>query len=338
MAIEYSKLTKTQRLAAFLITVGPESAGMMMKNFASAQLELICREIAQMPVLHASVQSEALREFSTIVSNGLSSSLGGVQFAQTMLGQAKDEYEAAAILNRCAPVTTGAGGEEIRHMDGRQLFTLIKNEQPQTIAFILSCLEPKKGAELVSLLDSEVREEVLERFGSMDGASQEAMAKVAKKLNPNVDRRSPQQIAQRSGGVKACVDVLNQLNKDLRKTLITRLEERDTTLGEAIRKQLFFFKDLIRLSPPDLQRVLREVDMATIPVALKGVKADVVDAVLGALSKRAAQSVREEIEQLGPQKIKDVEVAQERVIEIVRKLEESEEISLESGDEDNVVI
>lgn len=111
MAIEYSKLTKTQRLAAFLITVGPESAGMMMKNFASAQLELICREIAQMPVLHASVQSEALREFSTIVSNGLSSSLGGVQFAQTMLGQAKDESEAAAILNRCAPVTTGAGAK-----------------------------------------------------------------------------------------------------------------------------------------------------------------------------------------------------------------------------------
>jgi flagellar motor switch protein FliG len=339
MAVEYSSLTKTQKLAAFFIALGPETAGRMMKDFPDADIEVICREIAQMPVLEARVQNEVLREFAHVVVNGVRSALGGVQFAQTMLCQSKDEYEASAIMNRCAITTTSAGPVEvIRQMESRQLLNIAKNEQPQTIAFIVSCLEPKKAADLVSNLPAELREEVVERLGSMDGASEEVISKVAKNLNRHVDRRAPQPNIQRSGGVRACVEILNALKKDLRKTLIARLEERDAELGAEIRKQSFCFEDLDRLTPADLQRVLREVDSATLPLALKGVKPEVVTAVLGAMSKRAAQSVRDEIEQLGPKKLKDVEAAQESVIKIVRKLEENEEITLDAAGEDNVLV
>jgi flagellar motor switch protein FliG len=222
MALQYSKLTKLQKLAAFLIAIGPESAGKMMKNFENAQLELICREIADMPMIDAGVQSEALREFAIIVSNGIHSSLGGVPFAQTMLGQAKNEYEATAILNRCSPVNPRGAGDEICKMDTRQLLNLVKNERPQTVAFILSCLEPKKAAELVSMLDPEVCGEVVQRLGAMDRTSQDAITKVAKNLGRYVDRQPAQQAAQKTGGVRACVELLNGLSKELRKTRVLR--------------------------------------------------------------------------------------------------------------------
>lgn len=338
MALDYSKLTKVQKIAALLITIGPDNAGKMVKSFENAELELICREIAEMPVLESSVQSAVVREFAGVVINGVAASLGGVAFAQLMLGHAKGEFAAASILNRCAPTDRSEAGDEIRQMEGAQLLNLMKTEQPQTVAFILSCMDAKKAAELVTMLPPEVREEVVERLGSMDATSHESLAKVAKNISSNVDRRAPQPSVRVSGGAKACANVLNALNKEIRKTLIGRIEERNAELGAAIRKEVFSFEDLVRLSPGDLQRVLREVDSASLPVALKGVKPDLVNAILGAMSKRAAQSVKEEIEQLGPQKLKDVEAAQGRVIQIVRKLEESEEITLDDGGGDNATV
>jgi len=331
MVLDYSKLTKVQKIAAFLITVGPENAGKVMKYFENAQLEVICREITEMPVLDLPVQREVVREFAGIVMEGLGSTFGGLAFAQTMLGNAKGEYAAAAILNRCATTTRSEAGDEIGQMDGRQLLNMVKNEQPQTVAFILSCMEAKKAAELLTMLTPEVREEVIERLGSMEATTHDSIAKVAKNLNRHVDPHAPRLKVQLSGGVRACAEVLNAMGKDIRKALIARVEERNAELGAAIRKVTFTFDDLSRLTPGDLQRVLREVDSASLPTALKTAKPELVTAILGAMSKRAAQAVREEIDQLGQLKAKDVEAAQQRVIQIVRKLEESEEITLDDG-------
>lgn len=338
MATEYTKLTKVQKIAAFLITIGPDNAGKMVKSFENAELEQICREIAVMPVLEAPVQREVIREFAGIVSNSLASSLGGVPFAQLMLGHAKGEHAAATFLNRCAVTTRSEAGDELRQMESSQLKNLTKTEHPQTIAFILSCMDAKKAADLVATLPDEVRDEVVERLGSMDSTSHESLARVVKNITSNVDTKAPAQSVRQAGGAKACAEVLNALNKDIRKALISRIEERNAPLGAAIRKEVFSFEDLIRLSPADLQRVLREVDSASLPVALKGVKPELIAAVLGAMSKRAAQAVKDEVDQLGPQKLKDVEAAQAGVIAIVRKLEESEEITLEEGGGDSATV
>jgi flagellar motor switch protein FliG len=197
-------------------------------------------------------------------------------------------------------------------------------------------MDTPKAAEVLQMLSPELREEVVERLGAMEPTSTDSIHKIASKLNSRIDRKAMQQGLHRGGGVKACADLLNALDKELRKTLLTRIEERNAALGAAIRRKVFSFEDITRLSQPDLQRVMREVDSADLPIALKTMKPPVVKAILGTMSKRAAESLKEEIEILAPPRAKDVEAAQDRIIAIVRRLEEAEEISLDGpGGEPN---
>lgn len=330
MAIEYASLNKVQKIAAFLIVIGPDAAAEVMKTFENAQLELICREMAAMPMIEAAVQEDLMKEFADVVSSGIGSITGGIGFAQLALERAKGDYAASAILNRAAPSTRTPAGDEIRQMDGRQLVNVVKSEQPQTIAFILSCMEPSKAAELVQMLPAEMREDVIERLGSMDATSGDSIGKVARNLVRHFDRKSVQQGVHQSGGVQACADILNALEKGIRKEVLSVIEQRNATLGVAIRRKVFSFDDLSRLEASDLGRVVREVDTAVLTIALKGVKPALVQAITGSMSKRAAEALMEEIEMLPQQRAKDLEAAQDKIIQVVRRLEEAEEISLDN--------
>ncbi len=335
MPIDYLRLSKVQKIAALLITIGPDAAAEVMSSFELTLLEQICREIAMMPMIETGIRVELMKEFTEVICTGLAAELGGVAFAQTVLSKAKGDYAATAILSRCAGDGPNQAGEEIRQMEGRQLVNLMKSEQPQTIAFIVSCMDTPKAAEVLQMLTPEVREDVVERLGAMEPTSTESIHKVATKLNSRIDRKAMQQGLHRGGGVKSCADILNALDKELRKTLLTKIEERNATLGAAIRRKVFSFEDITRLSTPDLQRVMREVDSADLPIALKTMKPPVVKAILGTMSKRAAETLKEEIEILPQPRTKDVEAAQDRVIAIVRRLEEAEEITLDGAPEAN---
>jgi len=331
MALEYFRLTKVQKIAALLITIGPDAAAEVMGSFELTLLEQICREIAAIPMIEAPVREELMKEFSDVIANGLAAELGGISFAQTVLSKAKGDYAATAILSRCGSDGPNQAGEEIRQMEGRQIVNLMKSEQPQTVAFVVSCMDTPKAAEVLQMLPAELREEVIERLGAMEPTSTDSIHKIASKLNSRIDRRAMQQGLHRGGGVKACADILNALDKELRKSLLTRIEERNAPLGAAIRRKVFSFEDISRISSRDLARVMREVDSADLPVALKSMKPPVVQAVLGTMSKRAAESLREEIEILAPPRQKDVEAAQDRIIAVVRRLEEAEEITIDGG-------
>lgn len=333
--MEYGKLTKVQKIAAFLITIGPEAAADVMKSFESVQLEPICREMMGMPLIPTAVQRELMNEFSGVIEEGARSTLGGLGFTHAALELAKGDYTASSILSRCEPATRTEANDEIRQMDGQQVFNLIKSEQPQTIAFVLSCMDTPKAAEIVGMLMPELREEVVERLGAMEATSRDSIHKVAKNLNQHIDRRAMQQGLNRSGGVKACAEILNAMDKEMRKVLLTKVEERNAPLGAAIRKMVFSFEDIGRLSTADLQRVLREVDASILPLALKSAKPSITTAMLAAMSKRAGQGLAEEIEMLGQQKPKEVEAAQAKIIEVVRKLEETEEITIDGGGDEN---
>ncbi len=335
MPLDYARLTKNQKIAAFLIAIGPDAAAEVMSSFDNAQLEIITREIAAQPMIDSALREQVMKEFSGVISKGVQAVLGGVAFAQAALGKAKGEYAAAAILSRCEPEGPGAAGEEIQQMEGRQVLNLMKSEQPQTIAFIVSCMDTAKGAELVEMLAPEMREEVIERLGAMQPTSRENIHKIVANLNRRLDRRAAQQGLHRGGGVKACADLLNALDKEMRKTLLTKVEERDAALGAAIRKKVFSFEDLARLAAADLGRVMREVDAADLSLALKMAKPNVKQAVMKTMSKRAAAGLEEEIDMLGAARAKDVEAAQDRIIQIVRRLEEAEEITLDGGVEEN---
>jgi len=333
--MDYAKLTKPQKIAAFLIVIGPDAAAEVMRQFDDAQLETICREMTEFHVVDYGIRRSVLQEFSGVVSTGAAAVLGGAEYAQVALEKAKGDYTASMILDRAAPASRVVeGGEDIRQMEARQIVNLVKSEQPQTIAFILSHLDIPKAGEIILLLPSEMREEVVERLGSMEETSRDIVNKIAKNLSRHLEKKSSQQALHRSGGIASAADLLNYLDKSTRKTLLASLEERNATLGAAIRKKLFSFEDLVRLAPTDLQRVVREVDSGDLAVALKTAKEDLVTAVLASISKRAAEGLKDDIAMLGALKAKDIEAAQDKVIQVVRKLEEAEEITLDTGGDD----
>ncbi len=331
MPLEYIKLSKAQKIAALLITIGPDAAAEVLGSFELTLLEQICREIAAMPMIDANLREELMKEFTDVICTGLDAELGGVSFAQNVLSKAKGDFAATAILSRCGSDGPNQAGEEIRQMDGRQLVNLLKTEQPQTVAFVVSCMDTTKAAEVLRMLPELLREQVVERLGEMEPTSTDSIHKIASKLNSRIDRRAMQQGLHRGGGVKTCAEILNALDKELRKTLLTKIEERNAPLGAAIRRKVFSFEDIVRISSKDLARVMREVDSADLPTALKSMKPPVIAAILGTMSKRAAETLKEEIELLSPPRQKDVEAAQDRIIAIVRRLEEAEEITIDGG-------
>jgi flagellar motor switch protein FliG len=333
--IDYSKLSRQQKLAVFLISIGPESAAEVLRQFDDPEVELLCREMSQLPMVSAPVQEQAMEEFSSVVTHSTSSALGGLDYAQRTLSIAKGDYKASSILGRVGPVGTSVDVvQDISEMEGRQIFNLIKHEQPQTISFVLSYLDSAKAAEVFGLLSIELREEVIERLGTIESTSLDLVGKIVRSLGKHFDSKV-QPSFHHSGGVRSVADLLNQLEKDVSKNMLARLEERNAGLGEAVRKKMFSFEDLGRLMNADLQRILREVDSSNLAVAMKSASEALREKFYGAISKRAAESLREEIDFLGPVRLKDVEIAQDAIIQVVRRLEEEGEITIESDNPEN---
>ena len=328
--IDFSKLNRQQKLAVFLVVIGPEAAANILKQFDDPEIETLCREMSALSIIPETVQRQALEEFAGVVAQSAGSALGGLAYAQRTLEIAKGDYKASAIIGRVGPVGTSVEViQEISEMEGRQIFNLVKHEQPQTISFILSYLDGQKAAEVFGLLGPELREEVIERLGTIESTSLELVGKIARNLGKHFDSKT-RPAFHRSGGVRAVADLLNQLEKDMSKNLLARLEERNAQLGEAIRKKLFSFEDLGRLQSADLQRVLREVDSSNLATSMKSASEGLREKIFAAISKRAAESLKEEIEMLGPVRLKNVEAAQDAIIQVVRRLEEEGQISLES--------
>jgi len=329
--IDYAKLNRQQKLAIFLISIGPEASASVLKQFDDVEIESLCREMAAFPMVSESVQKLALDEFAGVVASSVQSATGGIGFVQKTLELAKGDHRASAIIGRVGPVvgTSIEVIKDISEMEGRQIFNLIKHEQPQTISFVLSYLEPAKSAEVFPLLSPDLREEVLERLGTIESTSIDLVNKIARSLGKHFDTKT-RPTFHHSGGVRAVASLLNSLEKDLSKTLLGRLEERNAALSAAIRKKLFSFEDLNRLQSADLQRILREIDSGNLAIAMKSASEPLRNKVYAGLSKRAAESLKEEIEMLGPVRLKDVEAAQDLIIQAVRRLEEEGQISIDS--------
>lgn len=337
--LDYTKLTKIQKLAVFLIVVGPESAAEILRHFDDTDLEQICREMGQISVVTDVIKTAALEEFTPLVGDSLGCTLGGLDFARRTLEIARGEYKAGLMLNKVGaePVTATSNElmSDIAEMEGRQIFNLLKDEQPQTIAYLLSYLSSAKSAEVFKLIPAEQREEVVERLGTIESTPRDLVAKIVRNLSRHVAGKSNQAFHV-SGGVRAVADLLNSLDKETSKTLLGRIEERNAVLGSAVRRKMFSFDDIRQLQPSDLQRVMREVDSSHLAVAMKSAAESLRDSIYAAISKRAAESLRDEIAMLGPVRLKDVETAQDAIIQVVRRLEEEGAITVGDGSSDMV--
>jgi len=330
-AEDYEKMTRAQKLATFLVVIGPEAAAHVLKQFEDEAIEAICKEMTSLSSIDEDLQKQAIEDFSSVILSSYSSLLGGPLYTRKALEIAKGDFKATSILERIAPSGNSAEViKEIEQMEPRQIFNMIKTEQSQTIAFVLSYLERDKASPILGMFNQEMREEVIERLGMMEPTSLELINKVANSLSANLDTKQKTTM-NKSGGIRMVADLLNSLEKEDAKAILANIEERNPTLGAEIRKRMFSFDDLARLDLADLQRIMREVDSGDLTVALKSATELLRDALLQAVSKRAAETLLEELEMMGPVKLTEVEAAQERVIQVVRRLEEQEEISLDGG-------
>ena len=324
-------MTKIQKLAALLVMVGNESASHLMKHLNEHELDAVASEMAKLTFIPQDVQREILKEFSSVAVAASTAILGGVSYTQNTLERSVGLFRATNIIGRVSPTRTPvAAMQQIVDMEPRQIFNLVKFEQAQTIALVMSYLGPQKSGQLLVLLRPEIREQVVERLATLAPTPIEVVEKLVEVLNRKVGTKHTRALNQ-TGGLKMAAEMLNSLDKNVSKALLISLEERNAELGAGIRQKMFTFEDLTLLDPPSMQKVLREIDMRDLAVSLKSASEKLKTALLSCISKRAAETVNEEMGFMGALKAKDIEAAQQRIIEVVRRLESEGEIEIDSG-------
>jgi flagellar motor switch protein FliG len=333
----YRRMSRIQKLALLMIALGPQASATLLKRFEPKDSENICKEIGNFPIVDQELQDCVLDEFSEIIESSVSSNLGGMAFAQKTLELAHGDYRANNMMNRIAPVRESLDFmDDVNEMESGQIYNVLRFEQPQTIAFVLANVDSDKSSEVLLMMAPHIQEQVIERIGSMETTPAEQVQLVADTLGQRMSKKE-QSPRVKTGGVKAAADLLNWFGKDDGKELLKNLEKRNPKLGSSIRQRMFRFEDLVRLSPGDVGKVVKEVDQDDLIVALKNAPHELKKLIYTTMSKRAVEALEEQLEFLGPKRLSEVEAAQDRVIQVVRELEEDEEIILDTGGGDVVV-
>jgi flagellar motor switch protein FliG len=326
---DFSQFTNTQKLAGLLLILDPENATHIMKQLDPRDLETVSSEMAKFRTISRELQSAILAEFSGVAVDAVSAISVRTESVQQLLEKSVGMFRASDIMGRLQPTRTPASAmERILEMDARHIFNQLRYERPQTIAIIASYLTPEKCSELLSLMPGEQRDLVIERLASMAPTSVEVVENIVEVLHRKFASNRVRALNQ-TGGAKAAAQVLNALPKPLSKSILDSIKERNPELSQAVLQKMFTFDDLERLDAKVLQKILQTVESRTLTVALKGAGEKVSQKLLSCLSKRAAESVREEISFLGAIRAKEIEAAQTQIIEVVRQLESEGEIDFE---------
>ena len=330
-AAENGELNKTHQLAALLVMLGTDSASAILKQFQPREVEAISREMIRFNLISRETQASDLEEFSDVAISASTCVTAGVDYTRNTLEKAMGTFKAGDMMGRLQPNRAPGGAmQSISEMDPRHLFNLVRDEQMQTIAFVISYLAPDKASVLLSLLREDQRDQVIERLASLAPSPIEDAEKVVEVFNAKLGVKQTRALTQ-SGGITPAADILNAMDKTVSRSLLELIEGRNAELCQAIRKKMFTFEDLIRLQPAHIQRILRETDMKDLTYALKKTSEPLKKLMLGNISRRAAETVNEEMANLGTVKLKEVEAAQFRIIDAVRKLEAEGEIELGDG-------
>ena len=328
---ENGALNKTQKLAALLVILGTESAAAILKQFQPKEVEAISREMVRFNLISRDLQGQILEEFSEVAVSASTCISAGIDYTRLALEKALGTFKASDMIGRLIPNRAPGGAmQSIAEMDPRHIFNLVRDEQIQTIAFVLSYLSPEKAAQLLNLLREDQRDQVIERLASLAPSPIEVAEKVVEVFNAKLGVKQTRALTQ-SGGITPAADILNAMDKTVSRTMLDLIEGRNAELCQAIRKKMFTFEDLLRLQPAHIQRILRETDMKDLTYALKKASEPLKKLMLSNISRRAAETVNEEMAALGAVKLKEVEAAQFRIIDAVRKLEAEGEIELGEG-------
>ena len=333
---DYKSLTGRQKAAIFLVAFGSDVSSEVMKHLREDEVETLTFEIARLETIDAEFKDQVLEEFQEMMTAQNFITSGGIDYARELLEKSLGSQKAIDIINRLTSSLQVRPFDFIRRTDPAHLLNFVQQEYPQTIALILAYLEPLKAATILQNLQPEIQPEVSKRLATMDRTSPDVLREVERVLEKKLSTLSSEDYTA-AGGVDSIVEILNLVDRSSEKAIIETLEEDDPELAEEIKKRMFVFEDIVMLDDRAIQKVLREVDQQELAKALKSVDTEVQDKIFRNMSKRAASMLKEDMEFMGPVRLKDVEESQQKIVSVIRRLEDSGEIVIARGEGDEFV-
>lgn len=327
-----------KKAAILLISLGPDVSAQILRMLPDSMIQKVTYEIANTEYVEPQQREQVITDFMDMASAREYILDGGIDYARNLLTKALGTSRAKELMD----VLTQIQQREmpfaiLRKADTHQLANMLSNEHPQTIALIMCYIQPEKAADVLSLFPNELQAEVAERIGVINRTSPAVIKKIENILQSKFSNIIESD-AENIGGVKTLVEILNSVDRTTEKNILSDLEKTQPELAEVIKANLFVFEDIVTLDKSSIQRVLREVDNEQLVLALKGASEEVSTVVYANLSKRAAETVREDIEFMGPVRLSTVEEAQHKIVGIIRRLEEAGEIVIGRGDSDSIIV
>jgi flagellar motor switch protein FliG len=331
-------LTGRQKAAILLITLGPELAGRIYAKLDDDEIDRLTLEIAGLSRVPTDARRAVLQEFHDLsVAHGLNLQ-GGLGYAESLLEAALGPEKASEIMRRLTQSLQTKPFAFLRRAQPDQILGFIQNEHPQTIALILTYLTEDQAAAVLPGLPPDVQVDVISRMAQLDRASPEIVREIERVLERKLVNVVADDLLQ-TGGIESAAQILNRVGRQTERTILERLAEDQPDLAEEIKKRMFLFEDLVQLDDRSLQRLLREIDLTKdLPLALKGASQEVTEKIMRNISSRAAEDLKENLELLGPVRLRDIEMAQQKIVSLVRQLEESGEIIISRGGGDDIVV
>ena len=326
-----------QKAAILLIALGPEKSASIFKHLKEDEIEELTLEIANTRSVSPQTKESVLNEFYQVCLAQQYIAEGGIGYAKELLDKALGSDKAQEVITKLTASLQVRPFEFVRKTDPSQVLNFIQDEHPQTIALILSYLSSGQASAIISALPPDKQTDVAKRIAQMDRTSPDVIKEVERVL----ERRLSSLVNQDYtivGGVDAIVNILNTVDRSTEKHIMESLEIEEPELADEIRKKMFVFEDILSLDDRAIQRVLRDVDNADLALALKGATEEVQNVILNNLSKRLAVMIREDMDFMGPVRMKDVEEAQQKIVNVIRKLEDSAEIVISRGGGDEIIV
>lgn len=334
---EQKELTGKQKAAILLISLGPDVSASVYKHLSEEEIEKLTLEISGVKKVDSLAKEDILEEFHNIALAQDYITQGGIGYAKTVLEKALGADQAAVIINRLTSSLQVRPFDFARKADAGQILNFIQNEHPQTIALILSYLDSAQAGQILSELPQDVQADIARRIAVMDSTSPEIINEVEQILERKLSATVTQDYTQ-TGGIEAVVDVLNGVDRATERTILDALEVQDPELAEEIKKRMFVFEDIVTLDNRAIQRVIRDCENEDLMLSLKVSSDEVKEIVYKNMSKRMVETFKDEMEFMGPVRLRDVEEAQSRIVAIIRRLEEAGEIVVARGGGDDIIV
>ncbi|CZR02586.1 flagellar motor switch protein flig [Trichococcus palustris] len=332
-----SEMAGLKKAAILLIALGTETSAEIMRLLPENVIQKISYEIANIDYVKPEERDAIMEEFLEMSQAREYIIDGGINYARNLLNKALGAQRAKEVIDTMNQIQLRERPFDIaRKADPQQLTNLLLNEQPQTVALILCYMQPDKAALILSQFPLEMQSEIAERIGTITSTTPAVIEKIEKVIENKFSNLVDNE-AETVGGVHTLVEILNSVGRSTEKNIITVLEKNQPDLANEIKSSLFTFEDIVTLEKSDVQKVLRDVNNADLALALKGVSEDIKQAIFQNLSARAEESLQEEMEFMGPARLSAVEEAQQKIVAVIRNLDEKGEIYLRRGEQDAVV-